>query len=602
MKKIFVIIISFSLTLMYTSCEDFLSTESKSSLVEQTVFNNFDFAQKAVLGVYAAMHGNNLYGTNLSLYINLDSDIETFTIADNGTYADAGRYKATDGNIWVRDTWNALYQAIERANICIDNLGPRSNLWNSEYGLEVQRFYGESLSLRALFYYDLMKHWGDVPWYGESYKEGIPFFQKKTDRDSIYEALIADLKLAEEYVPWSSEIKTTRRLTKGFVKGLRARMALSYAGYSLRNKTFETRRGRNWQEYYRIARDECWEIMQSGQHRLYPDYELYFRMFHEYQMDIEYGETLYELAFARGYSSHVCNQIGMQFPTAGDDNYGRAGIIIGMHHYIFYIYDRKDMRRNVNMELYYYNSASRPNQQSILGVTNNHSKWRKMWIVPAMNGADKTMNWTGVGWPLMRYTDVVLLFAEAENEINNGPTPAAKEALAAVRRRAFKEADHYQKVDRYVDSVSVSKADFFNALVDERAWEFCGELVRKNDLVRWNLFGEKIQYYKDECLKIVADDSKYKWVPNRLYWRNTPGNSETIDIYNPDFRLTAAPGTGWSSSVWLSGASDATKQSFVTNLDRVASGYDPAKNNHLLPIHITTITDSRGYLENDQIP
>src|SRR5690606_38696864 len=74
----------------------------------------------------------------------------------------------------------------------------------------------------------------------------------------------------------------------------------------------------------------------------------------------------------------------------------------------------------------------------------------------------------------------------------NGPTSLAKAQLNRVRARAFDAADHASKVTAYVDSVAASKADFFNALVDERAWEFGGECLRKFDLVRWNLYGEKV--------------------------------------------------------------------------------------------------------------
>ena len=126
-----------------------------------------------------------------------------------------------------------------------------------------------------MLYHTLVRVWGDVPFITSSTQGNSDFFLPKTDRDSIYEFLIQDLKDVEDYVPWMSS--TTERISKGFIKGLRARMALSYAGYSLRNKTFETRRGRNWQDYYPIARQECLEVMESGKHQLNPSYENIFR-------------------------------------------------------------------------------------------------------------------------------------------------------------------------------------------------------------------------------------------------------------------------------------------------------------------------------------
>ena len=97
---------------------------------------------------------------------------------------------------------------------------------------------------------------------------------------------------------------------------------------------------------------------------------------------------------------------------------------------------------------------------------------------------------TGINWPLMRYSDVLLMLAEAENELN-GPTALAKEQLLKVRTRAFSSADQSEKVTNYVNALS-NKEEFFNAIVDERAWEFGGEALRKYDLARWNIYGKKI--------------------------------------------------------------------------------------------------------------
>jgi hypothetical protein len=98
---------------------------------------------------------------------------------------------------------------------------------------------------------------------------------------------------------------------------------------------------------------------------------------------------------------------------------------------------------------------------------------------------------TGINWPLMRYSDVLLMLAEAENEINGGPTGLGREALAKVRRRAFDAEFQTAKVDNYIANLN-SKEAFLEAIVNERAWEFGGECLRKFDLVRWNIYGRKI--------------------------------------------------------------------------------------------------------------
>ena len=92
--------------------------------------------------------------------------------------------------------------------------------------------------------------------------------------------------------------------------------------------------------------------------------------------------------------------------------------------------------------------------------------------------------------PLIRYADILLMYAEAVNELY-GPRDDAKEALKRVRRRAFDAAQWTDKVESYVESLT-NETDFFQAVMDERKWEFGGEGIRKYDLARWNKYGEVI--------------------------------------------------------------------------------------------------------------
>ena len=594
--------------LVSTSCEDYLDTKSNSTFTEVTAFTNLDFATKNVNGIYAVLAtGWSLYDTNMRYYLT-DSDIEVSFGANDASLNSIAHNSATSGSRMLDVVWNGLYSAIERANICIDNL-PKSPIWEGEYEDEARCLYGEAVTLRALCYLELMSAWGDVPFKKGSTQRIEDAYIGKTDRDSIYEYLIQELKDVEDYLPWMST--TSERITKGYSKALRARMALCYAGYSLRNKTLETKRGRYWQEYYKIARQECQEIMNSGKHRLNPSFENVFKNLHSYSMDLTHKEILFEIAFGRLVTGGLGSNFGM--PHAfGDARYGSAytGIYTPISYY--YSFDRKDKRRNVSVELYNYSNYSYMNQQALVtasGLGYAPCKWRRSWIVPSMGGALKDAGQTGVNWPMMRHADVVLMFAEAENEINNGPTPAAKEALSLIRKRAFPQEQWPIRVDHYLDSVSVSKESFFNAIVDERAWEFGGgELVRKRDLIRWNLFGTKIEQMKNECQMIINDDVTYKYhykIPTYVFWKRNADN-ERVDILNPDYRITETTVAGYTRATWLP-ANYASwnvtgRANFNLNYGRIANGYDKAKNNHLLPISENIITSSRGALSNDQIP
>jgi hypothetical protein len=230
------------------------------------------------------------------------------------------------------------------------------------------------------------------------------------------------------------------------------------------------------------------------------------------------------------------------------------------------------------------------------------NKWRKSWISPSLGGDYKSVGFSGVIWPVMRYADIVLMYAETENEINNRPTQAAKEALSLIRKRAFSSEQWPSKVTQYVDSVSMSKDDFFNAIVDERAWEFGGEMLRKNDLIRWNLLGTKINEMKTGYLKICSNDPEYtSLVPNYIFWKYAE-DGETLDILNPDYRLPSTAITGYTRYNWLPLSSAAQMSNLTNSLHDIALGYDAGLNNYLFPIHNEIISESNGVLSNDQIP
>jgi len=586
---------------LFVSCDSMLETTSNSIFTEETSFQNYDFAKKAVNGVYVDFMSVNMYGNNL-IYFKLGNDIEVRTGALDGGRVDLAQYAADAGNSFLVPAWKRYYETIERANICIDNL-PKSPIWIGEYANDAKALYAEAVTLRAFCYSELISFWGDVPFKTKSTQSGDNFYLPKTDRDSIYEFLIQDLKNVEEYSPWMTT--SAERITRGFVKGLRARMALMYAGYSLRNGSLETKRGRYWQKYYQIANDECRELIESGVHKLNPNYQNIFQLLHSYTQDVNYREILWELPFGRGVSGRIAQAIGMAFTTSpADPKYGRAVAEPSVPFSYYYTFDTKDKRRNVNVELYNYSDANFPGQQRLAGATSmKPCKWRRSWILPNMGADLKNVQATGVNFPIMRFTDVLLMYAETENEIHGSPTDAAKEALREVRKRAFSENLWDAKVVRYVDSVSVSKEAFFNAIVNERAWEFGGELIRKNDLVRWNLLGDKVDEMKSNCQKIINDDPQFAWVPDTIYWKQA-ADGETLDILNPDYRLSAGTTVpeGYTKTPWGKSFSESNKTKLQSFLNECVSGYDKSLNNHLFPLSTTTITDSNGVLSNDQMP
>lgn len=93
----------------------------------------------------------------------------------------------------------------------------------------MRRYMGEALVLRSLSYFELVRRWGDIP-----FKEGMSnsdlsnVYMGKINRDSIYACIVKDMQEAIEYLPWVGEVAdyNSERITKGFAKGMLARIAL----------------------------------------------------------------------------------------------------------------------------------------------------------------------------------------------------------------------------------------------------------------------------------------------------------------------------------------------------------------------------------------
>lgn len=158
---------------------------------------------------------------------------------------------------------------------------------------------------------------------------------------------------------------------------------------------------------------------------------------------------------------------------------GGGGLLVLPNY--FYAFDSTDTRRDVTTTLYAVAATNVKSPRRLGEITDG--KFRKDWRVPLLPGT--ALN-PGYNWPLIRFADVLLMFAEAENELS-GPTAAAVAAFEEVRKRA-----RYKGSESKIGTTPTDKVGFFNAIVNERYLEFGSEGIRKFDLIRWNLLAQKI--------------------------------------------------------------------------------------------------------------
>lgn len=585
------------LVLATAGCKKYTEVEPVSQYSVAQAFSDVSNATTALVGVYDELQGDNGYGIRISMYYPYDSDegIVSGNI-DNGRRG-VGRYQLLLTNSEIANPFRQLYRGLEKANLCIEQI-PLMPQYTGGTAIEqaaLKRLHGEALTLRAQFLFQLMLNWGDVPApLIPSYKQA-KLFIPKSNRDSVYDVLIADLAVARDLLPWRTDAgPRSERITKGVAKALRARMALHRGGFSLRSNGQMERRS-DYLAYYTIAKQECEEMMaRRDQHNLNPNYEDVWRKVTSFTYDPQ-AEIIFEIGAGGGNGnsdSRMGNYDGPRLSNASRYGAGGGGIVMLPNFY--YAFDSVDTRRDVTITHYQVPSATNIKSQMRLGELNT-GKYRRDWRVPLLPG---TVLNVGYNWAMIRFSDVLLMYAEAVNEMNGSPTAEAIAAFEEVRKRG------YRGNTGMIGTTPTDKAGFFNAIVNERYLEFGHEGIRKYDLLRWNLLAAKLQETRDKILLMRTRTAPYQNVPQYIYWRN---NGEEIQYYagptapataQPFWRPTQVPSptTGWTRTDW---AQHLTINNAIDGLplyQGLARFFVPGKS-ELFPFDVSTIASYQGQLQ-----
>ncbi len=553
------------LALFLTSCDKYLDVDSPSSFDSDYVFSNATDAKKAVMASYSCF-GNDRYTSRMSCVWMQNTDVEACQPSANpdGSRRDIWSLQSYNltGFSDIYNGWQLAYLAIDRANQCIEGIKASDIAGDSD----MQMLLGESYCLRAYWYWLLCNYWGDVPYFTEAAKAGMELDIPKTDKNYIYTGCIQDLVNCEENMYFADEYADgIERMNREFALGMIARLALFRAGYGM---TYEgtmkkadeyldvtndsltvtytnidgaVTKASTSEDYYRLASSYCRKLMTLKDRSLNSDFAEIFKNECEYITPVN-DDVLYEVAFLAGYGGDVGWCIGT---TVNSSSYGATTIQVNLTPAYYFSFDDKDKRRDVTVSKVYYEADDTygDNNQYVSAITSlSVGKWNRLWLTTSPG--ESSSKGTGINWPVMRYSDVLLMLAEAENEINGGPDALAVSALTRVRERAFDSEDYTEKVTDYIAALT-SKEDFFNAIVNERAWEFGGECIRKFDLVRWNNYGEKIVETKaalDNLGKAAyeqdlsdPDVAQYENYAQRLYYQKKNGTVVFLnDKYQPD--------------------------------------------------------------------
>ncbi|MFC3197861.1 RagB/SusD family nutrient uptake outer membrane protein [Parapedobacter deserti] len=514
-----------AILLAMPSCEKYLDVRNPSNLSQDAVFNSVSYTASAVTGIYNRLMGDDGYGSRLSIiYPQSADDFKT-----SGSYNPLDRrgiseYGVAPQNTELNNPFRQLYEGIERANICIKYI-PQSSLYADGTPAEqaqMRKFLGEALTLRAWFFHELIRNWGDLPAPFEPAADIPDLYLEKTDRDVIYDQVLADLEQAVELIPWRSESNDpSTRITKAAAKGIRARIALARGGYSLRRETRKMERRADYLTYYEIARKECRDIIEQGEHQLNPNFEDVFKSLHGRSSLDATRELIFQVG-AFGGNARTDSKLGYGngLRQHTNSNYGYANGGVRAIPTFFYEFGIGDTRRDVTLGLFELDAADNKPIQQATNMTD--AKYRKYWT----NIHDQSQS-LGIDWPFLRYADVLLLFAEADNEVNGGPSAEAVNALRTVRVRA------YGGDEGLIGGIPADKEGFFQAIVKERLLEFGGEGIRKYDLLRWNLLETVLDETREKLRQFKDGEGIYAAVPQYIYFKLGPfqntGASEELE-------------------------------------------------------------------------
>jgi hypothetical protein len=568
------------------SCKDYLDVEPTAVDTSTAVFSTVSGAYNAVIGAYAPMAGDVAYGSRISTYFPYDS--EDFLNSPPGNDAGDGRrgiarYSSTTTNTDVRNAWNALYRGIERANVCIKYIPGMTQYVGGSDQAAVQRLYGEALTLRAQYYFELVRNWGDVPAPYDPTVTGQDLNIVRSKRNDILDRMIADLLTAEPLVPWRSAAGSDERITKGAVKALRARLALYRASYYFDSVSARMEQASDKNTYYEIVRSECRDLMNNrSEHDLNASFEEPFRAVCEYRRDVKH-ETIFEVAMGGTTSpSTTDSKLGYATGprvTAISSAFGATtqGSLVAAPTY-FYAFDSTDTRRDVTLAAYSIDAG--PKRLHTNSVSIYDGKYRREWSSNASLRASAAQG-MGFNWILIRFSDVLLMFAEADNELNNGPSAAATAALREVRVRGYGTATP--------PAIPSGYTPFREAIIRERNLEFGGEGIRKYDLIRWNRLGSTFQQIKTTLNSWTAAVNTV--LPQYIYY-TTPTTLGPLRILNSYYKpsSTVAAPTGTTRVNWIGSAIT------VERINDIASGYVEA--HQLLPIPAESINLNNKLVQN----
>lgn len=421
-----------------TSCNKQLNTVPTDFVSSIYYYNNADELNMGLAGVYDILGDASTYAASMLYNISYTND--EGIMVQTGTFIPPANFSYDPSTPEIVSLWNTLYRGINNANILLVAIDA-TNAGKVPQSVK-DNIRAQTLFLRAFYFYMLADRWGAIPMPLTPTKSASDVNMAKTPLKEVFIQIIKDMTTAASKLPKASTLgaSSSGRLSKNAAQGILARVNLSMAGFPL-----------NDESKYADAKAWCDSIMTNGENLLNPSYSDLFvkQARNEYYVpeniwEVEfYGNTLdnhYEGGYVGIRNGIISGDNGLIFPGFGYNFIDVSIMLYNMYQKNPVTLLSKDLRMARNIAPYYWSGANITTKSMVKNYWPNNAniyqrypgKWRRdeEILLPRAKNSNST------NFPLLRYSDVLLMYAEAENHIN-GPTTAAYNAINQVRERAY---------------------------------------------------------------------------------------------------------------------------------------------------------------------
>lgn len=414
------------------SCEKFLDQRPSDNESVANFYKTEADISQAVNAAYQSLAGSKQYGGNFIYFFEIRSDnsyCESIT-SSGGIYGDIDLFRESPYNTLLNATWVGCYDGIKRCNVVIDRIDDIS----IDQTLK-DKYKGEMLFIRALTYFNLVRMWGDVPLITEYVDDPFSTFKVgRTPTTDVYKQIISDLKEAASLLPAAADKSRKGAALAGSANALLGKVYLTLGDWS-------------------SAASALKSVIESGQYKFAGSYESIFDVSNkngaESIFEIQYTESIVDLGsafanlFAPKGTTEITNGIGQT-----------QGLNIPSDE-LYQSYEEGDLRRDV----------------TIGTIPSDGRLYCKKFVkAPVLE------NQSDANFIVLRYSDVLLMYAEALNEAGYSATGEAMTILNQIRTRAGLNA---------LTATDVPSQDSFRkALYNERRHELALENHRWFDLLR----------------------------------------------------------------------------------------------------------------------